>query len=104
MPADDVFDAFLDKLKKDKTPEEAAEFVANLMKFQAAELYLTMLSQLTDEDLDAVEKIPDDKEAEEEIKKRFQMRVGMSPLEFANKLRDKVASGYLFPELTKKSP
>ena len=99
MSSDDLFKEFIDKLQKDKTPEEAGKFIAALLKLQSAELYLTMLSQLTDEDLEVIDKIEDDSQAEKEIETRFKLHTSMTPVEFVNSLRDKIAQGYLFPDL-----
>ncbi len=99
MAADDLYLEFINKLKKDKTQEEAGEFLANLLKFGAAELYYAIMLYLTDEDAEDIEKIADDKKAQEEVKKRFKLRTGVTPEEFVGNLRDRIAKDYLFPEL-----
>lgn len=103
MAQDDLYLEFLEKLKKDKSVEELAEYIAGLMKYGAAELYAAMFYFLEEEDLDAIEKITTDKEQEEEIKKRFQQRSGVTPGEFINNLRDAISKNFLFPELRLKN-
>ena len=100
MAEHDLFSEFIDKLKKDKTPEEVGEFLADLMKLSSGSLYLAIMTQLSDEDMSEIDKITDEKKAQEEIEKRFKLKTGLTPLEFVNQLRDKIAKGYLFPELT----
>ena len=100
MAQDDLYKEFIDKIKKDKSPEEVGKYIADLLKFGAAELYLAMIAFLTEEDLTAVDKIADDKKAEEELRNLFKLRTGKTPEEFVTELRDAIAKGYLFPELT----
>lgn len=97
--SDDLYQEFLAKLQKDKSQEEVGEFMINLLKFGSSELYISMLSLLTPEDMDAINMIDDDVAADEEITKRFKDRTGKSPEEFLGELRDRVAKGYLFPVL-----
>ncbi|PIR07734.1 hypothetical protein COV53_06710 [Candidatus Gottesmanbacteria bacterium CG11_big_fil_rev_8_21_14_0_20_37_11] len=103
MANDDLYQAFIDKLKKEKSGEEAGKFLADLFKFSSANLYYTIMTNLWDEDIDAINKITDDKKADEELKIRFKMRTGVTPQEFVIQLRDKVSQGYLFPKLTQSS-
>lgn len=103
MASDNLFIEFIDKLKKDKTDEEVGEFLANLMKFGATELYLTMITQLKEEDFEALDKITEEEKALQEVKDRFKLRTGYTPEEFVVKLRDKIAQGYLFPDLAPKT-
>ncbi len=103
MAQHDLYLEFLQKLKKDKTEEEIAEFLSGLMKFGSAQLMTALFYFLTVEDMEEVEKIKDEKLQEEEIKKRFQMRTGVTTLEFLQNLRDTVAKHYLFPELKPKN-
>lgn len=100
MASNDLFIEFIDKLKKDKTPQEVGEFVADLLKLSSGTLYLAIMTQLSDEDMTEIDKITDEKKAQEEIEKRFKVKTGLTPLVFVNQLRDKIAKGYLFPELT----
>lgn len=99
MAQDDLYKEFIEKLKKDKTKEEAGEFLANLLKFGAAELYYAIMLFLTDQDAEDIEKIDDEEKAKEEVKTRFKLRTGMTPEEFVRNLRDRIAKNYLFPEL-----
>lgn len=95
MNKDQVFNNFLEKLKKEKNEKEVGEFLAALLKFSAAELYVTITAMLTEEDMTAVEAIPDDIQAEEELINRFKLRTGMTPQEFVIQLRDKIAANYI---------
>ncbi|MCL4397878.1 hypothetical protein M1403_02510 [Patescibacteria group bacterium] len=94
---DDIFQKFIDKVKADKNPEEAEKFFQDFLNFSAAELYVVIMSQMTEEDMQAIEKISDDALAEEEIKKRFKDHTQMTPEEFLIKLRDRVSQQYLTP-------
>lgn len=94
---EDIFKKFIDKIKAEKSPEEADKFFTDLLKFSASELYFAIMSELTDEDLQAIEQIPDDKLAEEEINKRFKDRTQMTPEEFVSKLRDQISKETLTP-------
>ncbi len=99
MAADDLYVEFIKKLQKDKTPEQSGEFLANLLKFGAAELYYAIMLHLTDEDAEIIDKMDDEGKAKEEIRKRFKLRTGVTPEEFVGNLRDRIAKDYLFPEL-----
>lgn len=81
---------FIEKIRKEKGEAEAGEFLANLVKFSASEIYFTILENLTEEDIKEIEAISDDKEAEEEMKKRFKLRTGFTPEEFAIRLREEI--------------
>ncbi len=89
------FTQFLDKLIADRGEDEAVEFLTNMAKFGAAELYTAMITLLTDEDLAAIEKIEDDAKAQEEVERRFKLHTGLTPEEFVTELRNAVAMGYL---------
>lgn len=102
MAQEDLFAEFIKKLQKDKTPEEMGKFLADLLKFSSAQLYVAIMTFLTDKDCEEIEKLSSEKEIEEEIKKRFKLRTGLTSEEFIAKLRDQVAQGYLFPELAPK--
>ena len=99
MAAHNLYQEFIDKLQKDKSPQEAGKFIADLLKFSAVNIYYAIMTFLTDEDMEEIEKIPDDTQAMEEMKKRFALRTGYTPEEFVNGLRDEIAKNYLFPEL-----
>lgn len=100
MAQDDLYLEFLEKLKKEKSPQDLEKYLADLFRFGAEELYMMMLIYLTDEDMQALEKIDDEKIAKEEINKRFKLRTGKTPAEFITEFRDTLARNYLFPELT----
>lgn len=97
---EDIFKKFIDKIKAEKTPEEAEKFLMDLTKFSAAELYFAIMSELSEDDMQAVEQITDDALAQEEIKKRFQQKTQMAPEEFIAKLRDRISAEYLNPSST----
>lgn len=97
MDQNSLIKQYLEKLKQNKTPEELAKYLDGLMKFQAAELYLTMADQLNDEDVAAIEAIENEDLAQQELKKRFTMRSGMTPEDFINKIRDVIAQNYITP-------
>ena len=59
MASEDLFKEFIEKVKKDKSPEELAKFLADLYKFGSAEVYFTMLAVLEEEDMAAIDKIQD---------------------------------------------
>lgn len=99
MATNDLYREFIEKLKKNKTPEEAANFLAELMKLGSAQLHYTIMTILTDEDMEAINKIPNDQEAIEEMKRRFKIRTGVTPEEFVLHVRDEIAKNYLFPAL-----
>ena len=99
MADTDIYQQFLDKLKKDKSPEDAGKFLANLLKFSAAEVYFALMTYLTDEDMECIEKIADEKKAEEEMISRFKLRTGVTPVEFVTHLRDEIGKNYLSPQL-----
>lgn len=98
---EDIFKKFIDRIKTEKTPEEAEKFFTDLLKFSAAELYFAIMSELSEEDIQAVEQITDDALAEEEIKKRFKDKTQMTPEEFIAKLRDRISAEYLNPSPVK---
>lgn len=91
----DQFDKFLAKLKADKTPEEFEAYLTDILKFGSAHLYTTLMTELTDEDIAAIENISDDEKATEELKKRFQLRTGFTVEEFTEKVQEAISSGYL---------
>ncbi len=103
MAQDDLYLGFIDKLKAEKSEEEVGQFIAAAMKFSAAQLYMALFYFLTDEDLTAIEQITDTKGQEEEIRKRFQDRTGVTIEGFVEKLRDTISKNYLFPELQTKA-
>lgn len=99
MAAHDLYQEFVARLQEDKSPEESGKFIADLLKYTSASVYYAIMIFLTDEDMDEVEKISDDKAAMEKMKELFKLRTGVTPEEFVNGLRDEVAKNYLFPEL-----
>ncbi len=103
MADDDIYQEFIEKLKKDKTEQEAAKFVAGLLQIGSIELYTTMVYFLQDEDVKAINDEPDDEKAKVLIREKFKLRTGMTPEEFMTGLRDSFAKGYLFPDLYKKT-
>jgi hypothetical protein len=94
-PKQTVFDQFLKQITEGKSEEEIGETLKALVEFQSSALYEVIGQMLTDEDFDAIEKIEDDQLAETELIRRFQIRVGMTPQEFADKLRDTLSTEYL---------
>lgn len=95
MTDNNIYKNFLDKLQRDKSPEDTSKFIANLLKFSSAEVYFAIMAFLTDEDMEAIEKIEDEKKAEEELTNRFKLRTGVTPTEFVTKLRDEISGNYL---------
>ena len=95
MDQDNLVQKFLTKLKQDKTPQEMQKFLEDLAKFSATELYLLMMSVLTEKDLQQIEKIEDEKLAQEEAIYLFRLRTGITPNEFIIKLSDSFAKEYL---------
>ena len=89
--------SFLEKLRREKSEEEVGNFLAGLMKFGAAELYYTMMSVMTEDDMTTIDQIADDEVASAEIIKRFKQRTGMTPEEFVKKLSVSVAKEYVSP-------
>lgn len=101
MAQDDLYLEFIKKLQENMSPDEAANYLAESLKAGASFLYSAIIYYLEEEDLDAVESLTDEKEQEEEMKKRFTMRTGMTPQEFVDNIRDAIAKNYMFPELSK---
>lgn len=95
MADDQIFNDYLKKLREEKSEEEVEKFLLNLTQLSSAEVYAAMLSQLTEEDLTALDDITNEADAMEEINKRFQMRTGKTPKEFAIGLRDAISKGLL---------
>lgn len=93
----DLYQKFITKLKAEKDPEEIKKFLNDLNNFGATELYFAVMSQLTEEDLQAIDGIKDDTVAQEEIKKRFKDRTGITPEDFISQLRARIAQEYLQP-------
>lgn len=89
---DDLIKKFIDKLKAEKGDEEAGKYLAGMIKFGSTELYLAIVTALTDEDFAEIEKIPDDAVAKEEIIKLFKAKTGVTPEEFLVKVRDSLIS------------
>ena len=96
---DDIYKQFIDKLIKDKGETEAKKFLTSLAEYGAEHLYITMLTTLSEEDMQAIENISDEKEAEAEAIKRFQAKTGKTPEEFLKGLQQVYAASYLHPEL-----
>ncbi len=101
MAQDDLYLEFLKKLQENMSQEEAANYLTEVLKAGASFLYTAMIYYLEEEDLDAVEALADEKEQEDEVKKRFTMRTGLTPQEFVDNIRDAIAKNYMFPELSK---
>lgn len=99
MAQDDLYLEFLKKLKAEKSEAEIADYLANLMKYGGAMLFTAMFYFLNDEDLKAIEQIKDKTQQEEEIRKRFKDRTGMTTVEFLQNLRDSIAKDQMFPAL-----
>lgn len=97
MNSDDILKNFIDKLKSQKSDAEVADYLATMIRAGSAELYLAMAGALTEEDMDAIEKIPNDDTAMKELEDRFRMRTGMTADEFVDKIKDEVAKEYLSP-------
>lgn len=95
MNEPDVFSRFLDKLAREKSPEEVGKFIGNLLKFSSAEVYFTILGCLTEEDLSQLDKMKGQAEASAFLSKRFQERMNMTPEDFIQGIQTKIASGYL---------
>jgi len=94
MTDSQIYLNFINKIKKEKTEEEMAKFMADLLKFGAAEVYVAILSQLTEQDMEEIDKIQDEKKAGEEVIKRFQAKTSLTPQQFVEGLRDAIAGGY----------
>ena len=101
-PQQDVFTQFIEKLKEEKSEEQITKLLAALYQFQAEALYEIMLEVLTDQDFQAIEKIEDDDEAEQEINRLFKERTQLTPQEFVVKLRDTLSQTYLDNQPPKK--
>lgn len=95
MDTTSIVDTFILKLTQQKGHDAAVDTLLNISKFGAAELYTSLILMLTDEDLDAIEKIENDEEAEKEMAHRFKLRTGVSPDEFMIQLQEALAKGYL---------
>jgi hypothetical protein len=81
---------FIAEMKKEKSQEEYNIFVQDLVNFGATALYTAIVANLTDEYLDELEKIEDDTQAEEEMKRRFIMRTGYTPEKFMQELHQEI--------------
>lgn len=103
MNKTDLFQEFIQKLKKDKSDAEVGKIITDLLKFDAQALYITILTELDEEDYKAINEIKEEKEADEELKRRFKLNTGKTPEEFIIDLRDEIAKNNLFPELTNPS-
>lgn len=90
-----IFDTFIEKLKAEKSEEEVGETLAALFEFQTEAIIEVIGYVLTEEDMQVIDKITDETQAENEILKRFQERAGMPLQDFVDKLRDSLASTYV---------
>ena|SRR5258708_37673597 len=95
MNQDQLFRQFVDKLRGEKSEEEVKRFLENLMNFSAAEVYFTIVANLTEQDLQEIEQIENETLAEQEVLNRFKSRTGVSPKEFVDRLKEEIAKGYL---------
>jgi hypothetical protein len=97
-----LYAEFLEKLKKDKSKQEFEKFIADLVKFGSTALYTTIQANLSEQDMEEIEKIDDEIQAQIEVEKRFMAKTGKTPTLFMEELRDEIAKNYMFPELMKK--
>lgn len=100
MDNNKIFTNFINKLKEDKTDAEVEKFLTDLFTLSGTQLYLMILANLTEEDMTELDKITDEEQGRDEVLKRFQMRTGMTALEYVTKLRDAMAKGYLDKDKT----
>ena len=91
MSTNPALKKFIRKLKKEKTEAELVKYLADLAKFSAAELYMALLFNLNDEDIEVIDKIDDDALAEKEMRRRFKQRTKISPEEFVTQLTTELA-------------
>lgn len=92
----DMFKKWLEQLKKDgKSDREIGEMVAGVAKLSAAGVYMALMTALTEEDIQAVEKIEDDGEAKNKMEEFFKLRTRMTVEEFIAKAQEEFATGYL---------
>lgn len=80
------------KLLENKNEEEKQEFLRQLLTGEAIALQTIILSILTQEDFQAIDKIIDDEEAEREIISRFKAKTTLTPNEFIRKLHHEIVT------------
>ena len=96
MP-DDIYTLFIDKLKKDKREKEAKNYLNSLTKISAVDLFTTLLSFMSEKDMEELEKMSDD-DMKKEMERRFKEKTGIAPWEFVKGLQDRIAEEYLISE------
>lgn len=75
----DKFQTWLKNLRKSgKTDEEIGKLLAQVAKYSSLEIYEAIMTTLTKEDMQEVEKIKNDKKAKEKIEELFKKRAGMT--------------------------
>ncbi len=87
---------FMQYLYEKYGSDGARDFIQGLADAMATETYTAIMYFLEEEDLDYIDKLTDEKEAEAEIKKRFKKRSGMTVEEFITQVKESYTE--LFPE------
>lgn len=91
-----AFTDWLTKLKNEgKTDEEIGQMLAGVAKLSALSLYNAMMTSLTEEDMRAVEAIPDDEAAKKKMEELFRERTGMTVDQLAKSAQENFARGYI---------
>lgn len=83
---------FVETLKtKGRTDEEISQLVAGSVRLTAMDLYVAMMTNLTDEDLAELDKLPTEKEIMKRAEELFIQRTGMT----LDELADQAQTGML---------
>lgn len=91
-----IFADWLAKLKQEgKTDEEIGQLLAGVAKLSALDVYAALMTSLTEDDMKAVEAIPDDEQAKAKMEELFKLRTGLTVDELVAKTQEGFAKGYL---------
>ncbi|MBI2011251.1 hypothetical protein HYS91_00640 [Candidatus Daviesbacteria bacterium] len=81
--------------EKGYSDSQIVEFTQDLTSTSFSKLYSEAMLSFTDEDFKAIEKCIDQRQANEEIRKRYKLRTNKDPDQEALKFFDNFAEGFL---------
>ena len=86
---DNKYKRWIDTLRaKGQSDDDIAKMIAGAVKLSSMELFTLVMATLSEEELQQIETIPDDEQAQRKITELFEKKVGITMQELVEGIRD----------------
>ena len=86
---DNKYKRWIDTLRaKGQSDDDIAKMIAGAVKLSSMELFTLVMATLSEEELQQIETIPDDEQAQHKITELFEKKVGITMQELVEGIRD----------------